>query len=136
MRVLLIVLMVAGLSTAARSQFVDITPTLVQPSMSGRDIFRYYCVSCHGRDGRGDGPVASALSTRPANLRLLSARNGGTFPLARVRGFITQGTPTAAHGTPDMPVWGPIFQSLDGTDERARARIENVVAYLMSMQVK
>jgi hypothetical protein len=35
-----------------------------------------------------------------------------------------------------MPVWGPIFQALDSSDERARARIENVIAYLMSIQAK
>jgi mono/diheme cytochrome c family protein len=130
-------LVLAGSATLAASQIVEITPTLVQPSMSGRDIFMYYCVSCHGRDGRGDGPVSSALKTRPANLRRLAATNGGIFPIARVRASITHGPSQApAHGTSDMPVWGPIFQSLDASDERARARIENVLAYLLSIQTK
>ena len=35
-----------------------------------------------------------------------------------------------------MPVWGPIFQSLDPSDTIAQARIDNVVAYINSIQVK
>jgi hypothetical protein len=64
----------------------------------------------------------------------LSAGNNGTFPTDRVRALLTGGLPPPAHGTSEMPVWGPIFQALDGTDERARARIENVLAYLISIQ--
>jgi cytochrome c553 len=31
---------------------------------SGSELFRMYCASCHGVDGRGDGPVAEALKTQ------------------------------------------------------------------------
>jgi mono/diheme cytochrome c family protein len=134
MRTFVVTLALFALPALSDRQFVDITPTLVQPSMSGRDIFNYYCVSCHGRSGRGDGPVASALKTRPADLRRLAADNDGSFPVARVRAVLTTGpAPTPAHGSSDMPVWGPIFQALE-TDERARARIENLTAYLISIQ--
>ena len=124
-------------TTAAGGQFVDVTPTFVPPSMSGRDIFRYYCATCHGRDARGSGPVASALKMRPANLTMLAANNHGEFPVERVKAFITQGRADApAHGTPDMPVWGPIFQSLEPSDTIAQARIDNVITYLRSIQAK
>jgi mono/diheme cytochrome c family protein len=130
----LLVAMPAALPTA---QVVDVTPTLVLPSMSGRDIFRYYCISCHGRNGRGDGPVAAALKTKPANLTRLTIANGGRFPAERVRTFVAHGRPdTAAHGSPEMPIWGPIFQVLDPSDSIAQARIENVVAYVQSIQAK
>jgi len=119
------------------AQFVDVTPTLVLPSMSGRDIFRYYCASCHGQSGRGDGPVAAALKTRPANLTRLAVANSGRFPAERVKAFVTHGPVNApAHGSPEMPIWGPIFQSLDPSDAVAQARIENVVAYIQSIQTK
>jgi mono/diheme cytochrome c family protein len=119
------------------AQGVNITPTLVLPSMSGRDIYGYFCASCHGSSGRGDGPVASQLKTRPANLTALTTSNNGQFPIERVRAFVTHGRSDApAHGSPDMPVWGPIFQVLDPSDEVARMRIENVVAYLQSIQSK
>lgn len=137
MRLFGIALLFATAATAGEIQFVDVTPTFVQPSMSGRDTYRYYCASCHGRDARGNGPVAAALKTRPADLTKLAANNGGRFPLDRVKAFVTQGRPNLpAHGSSDMPVWGPIFQSLDPSDPIARARIDNVVAYLNSIQVK
>src|SRR5208282_2589915 len=46
----------------------------------GRQIYFQRCVSCHGLTGEGDGPVAPALSTPPANLRLLSDRFGNPLP--------------------------------------------------------
>ena len=70
--------LLAGAPAVAAPQ-VDITPTLVLPSMSGREIFRYYCATCHGRDGRGNGPVAGELKVKPANLTRLAADNGGTY---------------------------------------------------------
>ena len=117
MRLLAVTLLLATTATAGERQFVDVTPTFVPPSMSGGDIFRYYCATCHGRDARGNGPVARELKTRPANLTKLSANNYGEFPVERVKAFITHGRPDAvAHGSSDMPVWGSIFQSLDPSD--------------------
>ena len=31
-------------------------PPLLIPSVAGGDLFGFYCASCHGRDGKGDGP--------------------------------------------------------------------------------
>jgi len=142
-QLLCIALVFAGVGVVARAgagtatQGVNITPTVVLPSMAGRDIYGYFCASCHGPDGRGDGPVASQLTTQPANLTALAAANGGQFPLERVRAFVTHGrTDAAAHGSADMPVWGPIFQVLDPSDKVAQMRIDNVVAYLRSIQSK
>ncbi|HVH26118.1 MAG TPA: c-type cytochrome [Vicinamibacterales bacterium] len=133
----LALVLLAWESAGSGNQVVDISPTLVLPSMSGRDIFRYYCTSCHGRDGRGDGPVAAQLKTRPANLTTLTTANGGQFPLERVRAFVTHGrTDAPSHGSPDMPIWGPIFQVLDPSDAIARMRINNVVDYIQSIQSK
>ena len=132
-----LVLFVTAIMGAAANQSVDITPTLVLPSMSGRDVFRYYCASCHGADGRGGGPAAAALKMRPADLTKLTANNTGLFPLERVKAFITHGrTGLPAHGSPEMPIWGPVFQVLDTSDTIAQARIDNVVAYLRSIQSK
>jgi len=137
MRLLGIALLFATAATAGQPQSVNITPTLVMPSLSGPDIFRYYCATCHGRDARGKGPAASALKTPPADLTKLAANNRGQFPAERVTRFITAGRSDAqAHGSSEMPVWGPIFQSLDPSDTIAQARIDNVVAYLRSIQAK
>jgi mono/diheme cytochrome c family protein len=119
----------AGQTTASRS------PSLILESMGGRDSFEFYCAPCHGREGRGDGPVAPALTRRPADLTRLAVRNGGAFPRADVAGFVTgTGRPLAAHGTSEMPVWGPTFRSLDPSDARVKIRIENIVSYIESLQ--
>jgi hypothetical protein len=36
-------------------------PPLIIRSVDGKDSFEFYCAGCHGRDGRGDGPVADRL---------------------------------------------------------------------------
>ena len=110
---------------------------LVIPSMSGGDLFRFYCASCHGRDGKGDGPVAAALTRRPPDLTTIAMRNGGGFPTDQVEGFVTGNrVPTLAHGSAEMPVWGPIFWALDPQDRMNRIRIQNVVAFIDSIQAK
>ena len=53
-----------GLPALADGQTVDRKiPDLVILSVAGKDLFEFYCASCHGRDGKGNGPVAPALKT-------------------------------------------------------------------------
>ena len=113
-------------------------PPLVISSMYGRDLFEFYCATCHGRDGKGSGPVAATLKTRPADLTRIAARNGGKFPTEHVESLVTAagGVLTSAHGSTEMPVWGPIFQALDPRDKVTKVRISNIVEYIESMQVK
>ena len=116
------------------------TPTVpvMMDSVYAPDVFRLYCAPCHGRDGKGGGPVATALKTRPPNLTEIARRNGGVFPKARVEEFVTNGgaKPSPAHGSVEMPVWGPTFRSLDPSDARVRMRIGNLVDYLESIQTE
>ncbi|MGE0675402.1 MAG: CopD family protein, partial [Methylibium sp.] len=35
---------------------------------TGQLLFQRNCIQCHGETGRGDGPLAASLSTKPANL--------------------------------------------------------------------
>jgi mono/diheme cytochrome c family protein len=112
-------------------------PPLVIPSLAGGDLFHFYCASCHGQGGKGDGPVASVLNRRPPDLTTIAKRAGGRFPTDRVVQFVSgDRDPTSAHGAADMPVWGPIFQALDPQDRLNRIRIENVVSFLESIQSK
>jgi mono/diheme cytochrome c family protein len=111
------------------------TPPLLTPSLAGKDSFDLYCAPCHGATARGDGPVAAALKARPPNLTELSGRNKGVYPKERVRDFVTgAGRTPAAHGTTEMPIWGPLFRAFE-SDTRARVRVENLVAYLETIQV-
>lgn len=34
----------------------------------GGEIFQKYCATCHGEDGKGDGPAAASLDPKPGNL--------------------------------------------------------------------
>jgi mono/diheme cytochrome c family protein len=113
-------------------------PPLVISSMQGRDLFEFYCATCHGRDGKGAGPAVPALKAPPPDLTTLAVRNGGAFPAARVTAVVTNDTArqTPAHGSNEMPVWGPIFKGLDQNDSMNRLRIENIVRYIEGMQAK
>jgi mono/diheme cytochrome c family protein len=110
-------------------------PALVPESLIGSTSFDLYCASCHGRGGTGDGPVASALRIRPADLTLLSQRHGGAFPRDEVRSFIDGASRSpAAHGSSEMPVWGSTFRALETSDARVRVRLDNLVAFIESLQ--
>jgi mono/diheme cytochrome c family protein len=111
------------------------TPRVLIDSLAGRDSYEQYCAACHGRDGRGNGPVAAALRTRPADLTTLKRRSDGAYPADTVRNYITgTGRELAAHGTTEMPVWGPMFRAFE-SDVRARERIGNLVAYIETLQL-
>jgi mono/diheme cytochrome c family protein len=123
-----------GGAVAAQSRVEPPPPSIAIPSLAGRDSFALYCASCHGPSGRGDGPVAQALKTRPADLTVLAQRNGGAFPRDRVRDYVTgAGRNLPAHGTAEMPVWGPMFRAFE-TDARVRERIENLLTYVETLQ--
>jgi mono/diheme cytochrome c family protein len=112
----------------------DLPPLSIE-SLGGTESYEFYCASCHGRGGTGDGPVAAALRVRPADLTTLSERNGGDFPRERVMAYITgSGRRIEAHGESDMPIWGPAFKALDGSDARAQVRITGIVAHIESLQ--
>lgn len=111
-------------------------PPLVIASMAGNDLYDFYCASCHGRDGKGAGPTAPALSVPPTDLTLLARHDGGTFPRQRLEDYITGVRATAAHGSADMPVWGPIFRALDPKDAANKVRIRNIVDYIERLQAR
>jgi mono/diheme cytochrome c family protein len=53
-----------------------------QAAFNGQAIYEDYCATCHGRDGKGDGPAARALKTRPIDLTQISHNHSGKFPEA------------------------------------------------------
>jgi mono/diheme cytochrome c family protein len=110
----------------------EIPPTYVP---TGEVMYHQYCAACHGLEGKGDGPAAFTLKTPPADLSTLSARHMGTFPREYVEKILRFGPGVSAHGSSDMPTWGPIFQMIDKNNERAvQQRIKNITDYLASLQ--
>lgn len=72
----------------------------------GKREYRDKCAVCHGMSGKGDGGGIDVLKTAPADLTLLSKRNGGVFPVERVAAIIDGRQAVKGHGTQDMPIWG------------------------------
>jgi mono/diheme cytochrome c family protein len=112
-------------------------PRLSIDSLGGTESYRFYCASCHGQTGIGDGPAAVVLRVPPADLTTLAARNGGIFPREGVIAYIKgAGRPIPAHGGSDMPIWGPAFKALDASDSRAQVRISAIVDHIESLQAE
>lgn len=108
-----------------------------EPVAMGELQYTIYCASCHGEDGKGDGPVAEALVARPTNLTLLKSINEGVFPADRLVAYIDGREDVAAHGTRQMPVWGNIWDEVDGKkvpEEEVQLRINELVEYIRSIQ--
>jgi mono/diheme cytochrome c family protein len=103
-------------------------------SVKGPDLFRAHCAACHGVGGRGDGPVARALKVKPPDLTTTAQRNGGRFPAERIRKLISGDEESNAHGSREMPIWGPIFHQVEWDRDWGRVRLENLVKYLQSIQ--
>ena len=105
---------------------------------NGQAVFTTYCGSCHGVTAKGDGPLASSLRYRPADLTLIAKRNAGKFDGDKVHRIIDGRSSVKGHGGTDMPVWGDAFKkSGEGYSEDAvKERIQALVDYLASVQVK
>ena len=108
-------------------------PPLIR-STKGPDLFRAYCASCHGINGKGNGPAAVALKAKVPDLTVLSKNNKGQFPEDRVRRTIIGDDVVAAHGSREMPIWGPIFHQIEEDIDRGNVRLDNLVKYLKSIQ--
>ncbi len=98
----------AALGLAGIAALVACTP----PQVSARADYQDYCAGCHGANGKGDGAAAPTTGKRPADLTLLAARNGGTFPTVRVMSTIDGYTRRDTHGA-TMPEFGPLLEAGD-----------------------
>ena len=105
--------------------------------------FRMSCAVCHGKEARGDGPLAHVLTVKPTDLTNLSKRNKGQFPSEAVVETIDGRTQISAHGTREMPVWGTRYEAEVGrqygpygSETVVKTRILELVHYLQSIQEK
>ena len=113
---------------------VPIKPT---SAVSGKEMYTTYCAVCHGTDGKGGGPAASALKAPPSDLTVLSKNNGGKYPALKVTAAIHGEGGVPAHGSKEMPVWGALFFSMSGGHEsEVQQRVTNLTKYIESLQQK
>jgi mono/diheme cytochrome c family protein len=117
------------------AQTIKKVPAKRVASVSGSATFAAYCAACHGPQGKGNGPAAAALKVAPADLTTYSKRHGGKFSATDVEAKIIGGEPMPAHGSNEMPIWGPVFRDTSTDQMERRLRVQNIVEYIRSIQV-
>ena len=124
-------------TTDKKETVIQHVPIKAVSPVSGKDMYTSYCAVCHGTDGKGGGPAASALKTPPTDLTLLSKNNGGKYPSLKVTAAIHGESAHPAHGSKEMPVWGSLFWNLSGGHEgEVQQRVANLSKYIESLQAK
>jgi mono/diheme cytochrome c family protein len=93
----------------------------------GHQYFVRYCSACHGVEGRGDGPAASALQPPPANLTRIAQRHDGLFPVADISAAINGRTVIPAHGSREMPIRGARLGEMAGGGAAGEAVVQAVL---------
>lgn len=106
---------------------------------TGAQLFARFCASCHGPQGRGDGPVAPSLKVEVPDLSRLVKRPGDPFPVGQVRRIIDGREVLAAHGARRMPVWGYEFATATASEpesgaEDAAQSVGRIVDHLKTLQ--
>ena len=130
-------LLVSGQDQSAPAKTIKHVAVKPTSPVSGKEMYTAYCAVCHGTDGKSGGPAASALRVPPTDLTVLSKSNGGKYPSMKVSATIRGEATTAAHGSKDMPVWGPLFHSLNvNNPTEAQQRTSNIARYLKTIQVR
>ena len=96
-----------------------IAPAAAQPG-AGEDVFRRYCVTCHGEKADGKGPAARLFTPPPADL-VASTRSD------QYKASIIRAGGAALGRSASMPPWG---QELD------EKQINDVIEYLRGLKTK
>ena len=122
---------------AATKPVVVKAPIQQTSAASGKEMFNQYCAPCHGVDGKGHGPAAPSMKSMPTDLTQLAKKNDGKFPAPKVASTLNFGSGVESHGSADMPVWGPLFRSLDKYhDTVVQQRVANIISYIETLQAK
>jgi len=125
-----------GLALAQAPKVVNI-PVGHTSANSGKEMYEAYCATCHGKDGRGQGPAAAALKIPPTDLTVLARQHAGKFPSIKDYRALAGVAGIAADGSKEMPIGGPIFMSMSHQHEsEVHLRVANLSEYLKSMQRK
>ncbi|AMN46280.1 hypothetical protein ACG33_03990 [Steroidobacter denitrificans] len=99
-------------------------------ALSGRQLYERFCASCHGVQGRGDGPVADSLRVEVPDLTRIAQRRGAALPRDRIARIIDGRHVLKAHGSRTMPVWGEDLSRAHAGDPDAERNTEIIISRL------
>jgi mono/diheme cytochrome c family protein len=121
-----------ALALAAASTLVAAAATGADPAEDeappGRALYEQYCVTCHGVEGRGDGPAGLSALPMPRDFTVgqfkFDADGDGRTGTDRDLFLVIRDGGAAVGGNPLMAPWGHLG------DERIR----ELVAYVRSLE--
>ncbi len=96
-------------------------PTWAQNQSEGKKLYLTYCSSCHGDNGKGDGPAAQSLPVKPVNHTAGAVMNQLTDKF--LMEIISKGG-SAVGKSPMMPGWG---------GQLKENQLRDIVAYVRSI---
>ena len=99
------------------------TRSWAQNHAEGKKLYTNYCTTCHGEQGKGDGPAAKSLPAKPADHTNGAVMNQLTDKF--LIDTISKGG-SAVGRSSFMPAWGGAF------DEK---QIRDLVAYIRTIAV-
>ena len=109
------ILLLTAISFIACGKKPEVEPAPAPAADAGKTVYMEKgCVTCHGAEGKGDGPVGAALKPKPRNFSDAAWKNG--TDLASVIKSINTGIP----GTGMAPYKGNL------TDEEIKSVAEYV----------
>ena len=118
---------------AAAVSAEDFEACKLPETFAGRLLFDENCAFCHGVDGKGGGPLASALDLMPPDLTTLAARGRGKFPTDHVLSILRHGGGEKSDGDKTMPAWAIILSHECGPTYAGQAIVE-LERYLETIQ--
>jgi mono/diheme cytochrome c family protein len=96
---------------------------LAADTAAGRALYQQYCSTCHGPQGKGDGPAASAMHPKPRDHT--DGRYMNALSEAHLTTVISEGG-AAVQRSPLMPSWKGALTP---------QQIQDVIAYLRTLAV-
>jgi len=100
-------------------------------AMSGPQLYARFCASCHGAQGRGDGPVSGSFAIEVPDLSTLARRQGNTYSRERIERIVDGRHMLTAHGSRTMPVWGEGFSQSELGNPDAELAVRSIVSKLV-----